>query len=163
MAYTSAGLRLSRTVGGTTTNYVWDTVGPQPVVIDDGSQYIYGNGLVEHVTASGTFYSLHDGLGSTIDLVDSNGAIVQSYEYDAFGAVRSQSGRQPTEYPPALRLGELISRGASSRGPAAPVPPLFRRCAGNRPRCAPSCHVPASKPRSRRCPRSPPDDGAGKG
>jgi RHS repeat-associated protein len=53
---------------------------------------------VEHVTASGTFYYLHDGLGSTIALVDSSGNVVQSYEYDAFGAVRSQSGNQPTEY-----------------------------------------------------------------
>jgi len=67
-------------------------------VLDDGTQYIYGAGLVSHITSSGSFYYLADGLGSTMAMVDSTGAVVQTYDYDAFGSVRSSTGTQSTEF-----------------------------------------------------------------
>jgi RHS repeat-associated protein len=38
------------------------------------------------------------GLGSTTELADNDGDVVATYEYDAFGAIRSQSGSQPNEF-----------------------------------------------------------------
>ena len=44
-AYRGDGLRDSRTTGGNTTTFTWDIAGGLPVVLDDGSQYVYGAGL----------------------------------------------------------------------------------------------------------------------
>jgi len=41
---------------------------------------------------------LHDGLGSTVGLTDEGGDVVASYGYDAFGAIRSQTGSSPNEF-----------------------------------------------------------------
>ncbi|MHB8575189.1 MAG: RHS repeat-associated core domain-containing protein [Dehalococcoidia bacterium] len=98
MTYNGDGLRTSRTSGGTTTNFVWDIAGGLPQLLDDGPQYVLGIGLVAHVTSTGTFYFLTDGLGSTLAEVNSSGAVVQSYSYDAFGAVKSSTGTQSTEF-----------------------------------------------------------------
>jgi RHS repeat-associated protein len=37
-------------------------------------------------------YRTLDGLGSTSELLDSAGAVIGSYKYDVFGAVRNHSG-----------------------------------------------------------------------
>ena len=37
-------------------------------------------------------YYLYDGLGSTTDLIDGSGTSIDSYGYDVFGAIRTQSG-----------------------------------------------------------------------
>jgi RHS repeat-associated protein len=97
-SYNGDGLRSSRTAGGTTTNFVWDMAAKLPVVLDDGTQYVYGSGLVSQVTSSGTFFLLADGLGSTVAVVDGSGNTVNTYTYDAFGAVKSSTGTQSTEY-----------------------------------------------------------------
>jgi RHS repeat-associated protein len=81
-------------VGSTTTSFVW--AGGN--VLDDGTQYVYGAGLVEHVTAGGTYWYLNDGSGSTVALVNSSGTVAQSYAYDAYGNVTSSSGSASTEY-----------------------------------------------------------------
>lgn len=97
--YDGTGLRQSRTTGGTTTSYVWDVARKTPQILDDGTaQYVYGMGRVERVTASATHYYLTDGSGSTLALVDSSGTVVQSYDYDAWGNVRSSSGTSATEF-----------------------------------------------------------------
>jgi RHS repeat-associated protein len=38
------------------------------------------------------------GLGSTTQLTGSTGAVVKTYQYDAYGSVRSQTGTQPNEF-----------------------------------------------------------------
>lgn len=63
MTYNGDGLRQTRSSGGTTTTYTWDVGQRLPVVLDDGTQYLYGIGRVARVTAGGTFYYLADGLG----------------------------------------------------------------------------------------------------
>jgi RHS repeat-associated protein len=45
-----------------------------------------------------THYYLPDGLGSTMKLVDSSGTVVNTYEYDVYGAFRSGSVPQPNQY-----------------------------------------------------------------
>lgn len=129
-AYNGDGLRTSRTVGGTTTTFVLSGGN----VVDDGTQYVYGVGLVEHVTPAGTYWYLGDGSGSTVALVSSTGTVAQSYGYDASGNVTATSGSQPTEYqydgqqtdPSGLRYlraryydpstGRLLSRDPLSLG-----------------------------------------------
>lgn len=81
-------------MGSTTTSFLWSGGN----VLDDGTQYVYGKGLVSHVTPGGTYYYLTDGSGSTVALVDSTGAVAQRYSYDAYGTVTASSGSQPTEY-----------------------------------------------------------------
>jgi len=84
-AYRGDGLRNSRTTGGVTTTFTWDVNAGLPVVLDDGNQYVYGAGLAEMVTGSGTYYYLADGLGSTMAIVDTSGTVQKSYTYDVYG------------------------------------------------------------------------------
>jgi RHS repeat-associated protein len=54
-AYNGDGLRMSKTVSGTTTRFTWDVSGPIPLLISDGAiQYLYGPGgqLVEQVAGT---------------------------------------------------------------------------------------------------------------
>jgi RHS repeat-associated protein len=83
--YRGDGLRNSRTTGGVTTGFTWDVNRGLPVVLDDGNQYVYGAGLASMVTGTGTYYYLADGLGSTMAIVDSSGAVQKSYTYDVYG------------------------------------------------------------------------------
>ena len=96
-AYRGDGLRNSRTTGGVTTTFTWDIAGGLPVVLHDGSQYVYGAGLVCHSGAN-TDYYLADGLGSTMKTVDASGAVVNGYAYD--------NANRPTSmtYPGLARL-----------------------------------------------------------
>jgi uncharacterized protein RhaS with RHS repeats len=50
------------------------------------------------VSGSGTVYYLTDGLGSTMALTDASGSVVNTYEYDVFGAIRSSTGSQANEF-----------------------------------------------------------------
>jgi RHS repeat-associated protein len=85
-----------------TTTSAWDIAGGLPVELyDGGPNYVGarpersrgGIGRVSEVADDGaTYYYLPDALGSTMALCDASGNIVNSHEYDAFGAVRSSSG-----------------------------------------------------------------------
>ena len=99
-AYNGDGLRDSRTVGEDTVTFTWHVVRSVPQVIDDGSlSYVYGLGRIAQVAADDTtYYYLSDGLGSTMALTDADGDVVNTYEYDVFGAVRAQTGSQPNEF-----------------------------------------------------------------
>ncbi len=65
-----------------------------PVILQDGSSsYVYGLGLISSTDAGGSQTYYHtDGLGSTRALTDGTGSTVATYEYDAFGAIRNQTG-----------------------------------------------------------------------
>ncbi|HLF79433.1 MAG TPA: DUF6531 domain-containing protein [Dehalococcoidia bacterium] len=99
-AYNGDGLRNSRTVGGNTTTFTWDVVPSVPQVLDDGAfKYVYGLERIGEVgPGATTHYYLPDGLGSTMALVDASGTVVKTYNYDVFGAVRSQTGSQANEF-----------------------------------------------------------------
>jgi RHS repeat-associated protein len=45
-----------------------------------------------------TFYYLTDGLGSTLALADDQGDVVNTYDYDVFGALRDSSGSQANDF-----------------------------------------------------------------
>jgi RHS repeat-associated protein len=84
-AYRGDGLRDSRTVGMTTTTFTWDINSGLPVVLDDGSQYLYGAGLSAMKQSGDWFYYLADGLGSTMAIVDADGDVENGYTYDVYG------------------------------------------------------------------------------
>jgi len=93
-AYNGGGLRTSRTIASTTVDYVWDLNASLPVVLEDSdaNRYVYGLDLLTRINASDEEWYLADGLGSTTGLADAAGDVTGAYTYDAFGAVRSQSG-----------------------------------------------------------------------
>jgi len=106
-AYSADGRRLKRVSGGTTTYFGNDPVSP--------SRY---DDTVEEYTSTGTktatylhgiivdellgykttvWYSYHrDALGSVTRLTDSSGMTISTYRYDAFGAIRAQTGSSNT-------------------------------------------------------------------
>jgi len=93
--YNGAGVRTSRTVGGTTIGYTWDLTGSLPNVLQDsnGNKYVYGLDLISQTDSSAAQqYFLYDGLGSTTGISNGTGSVTGTYAYDAFGAVRSQTG-----------------------------------------------------------------------
>jgi YD repeat-containing protein len=91
-AYRGDGLRNSRTTGANTTAFTWDVNAGLPVVLDDGTQYVFGAGLISRVVGTNTYYYLADGLGSTMKAIDVSGNVVNGYEYDVYGQVKSGSG-----------------------------------------------------------------------
>jgi RHS repeat-associated protein len=98
-AYRGDGLRDSRTVGISTTTFTWDIAAGIPVVLDDGSRYIYGaHGLIAQVEGSDWYYFLSDGLGSTMAITDDVGTVVRDYTYDVYGEVTGGSGTVDSEF-----------------------------------------------------------------
>ncbi|MFQ6019243.1 MAG: RHS repeat protein, partial [Dehalococcoidia bacterium] len=98
--YNGDGLRMSHTVGATTTSYNWDVASGLPVVLQDGTNtYVYGLDLISATDGGGAqTYFLYDGLGSTTDLTDGSGSVIAGYAYDIFGAIRSQTGTGDTGF-----------------------------------------------------------------
>jgi RHS repeat-associated protein len=87
-AYNGDGLRMSKTVSGTTTQQAWDTAEGVPLLLVDGTtDYVYGPGglPLEQVSSSGTLFYYQDQLGSTRALASVTGTVVAAYTYDAYG------------------------------------------------------------------------------
>jgi RHS repeat-associated protein len=93
-AYDGNGNRVSATTGGTATSYLWDDSSGLPTLVDDGTNaYLSADGLQAAIDGSGTTsYALDDALGSVRGLTDASGSLIESTDYDVFGAVRSQTG-----------------------------------------------------------------------
>jgi len=96
-AYNGDGVRISKTVDETTTDYVLDLAATLPVVISDtDAVYLYGLDIIAQQQAERHYY-VHDGLGSVRQLVDSTGDLATSYAYDPFG-VPLAGGTMPNPY-----------------------------------------------------------------
>ena len=91
--YDAFGRRMSKTINGTTTQFVYDGLNPvqelngaSPPVAT--ANMLTGLGIDEYfqrVDSSGTRSYLTDMLGSTLALADSGGALDTTYTYDPFG------------------------------------------------------------------------------
>ena len=81
-------LDLASTVGMNTTTFTWDVNAGLPVVLYDGSYYLYGFGLEAMEQSRDWYYVLADGLGSTMAIIDYAGAVQNSYTYDVYGEAR---------------------------------------------------------------------------
>lgn len=92
-AYDGDGKRTSKTVGSTTTSYVYDANRSLPVLLEDGSRrYVWGLGLAYEVEASAALVYHVDGLGSVRAITNASKAVVQTYETDEFGVPITASG-----------------------------------------------------------------------
>jgi RHS repeat-associated protein len=110
-AYNGVGLRTSKTVSGTAEAFVWEVADGLPLLIGDGTtSYVSGPGglPLEQINGSTVLYYQQDQLGSTRAITDSTGAVAESYTYDAYGNISSQSGSvsNPFLYSGEYRDGE---------------------------------------------------------
>ena len=95
--YDALGRRVSATVSGTTTPYLYDGLNAAMV---STSQIIAGSGLDEiysQISTSGTTSFLPDGVNSTAALTNSSAAITKSYLYSPYGD-SAGSGTASTAY-----------------------------------------------------------------
>ncbi len=96
-AYDGNGLRTSKTVSGTTSDFVYDTTTATPTVLTDGTNaYLYGPAgePIEQINIStGTVYWLHtDQQGSVRAITNSAGTVVGTATYSPYGAVQATTG-----------------------------------------------------------------------
>jgi RHS repeat-associated protein len=108
--YDGDGNRVSKTVGGVTTNYLVDTNNPTGYaqVVEEivGGQvqrvYTYGNALVsQRQLVGGNWVTSHygyDGSENVRYLTDSAGAVTDTFDYDAFGNLIGRTGTTPNNY-----------------------------------------------------------------
>jgi RHS repeat-associated protein len=93
--YDALGRRTTRTSNNQTTNFIYD--GKDVVVDKQGNNevdYVNGLGMDDKLKISDKYF-LTDHLGSTIGLTNSNGSLVESQKYEAFGKA---SGSLSTRY-----------------------------------------------------------------
>ena len=102
--YDGDGRRASKSINGTATQYIYDTIAGLAYVLSEKTGisttlYTYGTDLVA-LTAPDTTQSYYhyDGLGSTRALSNGSGQVTVRYSYDAFGAVRTSSGTASTSF-----------------------------------------------------------------
>jgi RHS repeat-associated protein len=103
-AYNGDGLRMSKTVSGTTTAFAWDQSGTLPLLLAGGTNYyIYGPGgqPIEQISGSTATYLHADQQGSTRLLTDATGNVVGTYTYGPYGNTTSHTGTAMT----ALQYG----------------------------------------------------------
>ena len=89
-AYDGDGLRMKKTLSGSSEAFVWDTAEGLPLIIQDGStSYVSGPGglPLEQISGTTVFYYHQDQLGNTRALTDSSGATAATYSYDPYGNV----------------------------------------------------------------------------
>ena len=99
------GNRVAKTVNGVTTHYLVDTnnlTGYAQVVeeLQSGAvvkQFTYGLDLISQRSGGVSFYG-YDGQGSVRYLTGANGAITDTYDYDAFGNLIARTGNTDNEY-----------------------------------------------------------------
>jgi len=102
--YDADGNRTSASNTGTTTSYVVDTSLAYASVVEEYSgasttpsaRYDYGDDLVRMDRGSGVYYYIYDGLGSTRQLVNTSGAVTDTWGYSAFGELASRTSTQTT-------------------------------------------------------------------
>ncbi len=83
-----------------TTTATRDMATGLPVILQDGTYtYVYGLGMIYWVDGSGNVtYRLTDGLGSTVALCNGSGTVTDSWTYDVFGAVKTHTGTNGSEF-----------------------------------------------------------------
>jgi RHS repeat-associated protein/uncharacterized repeat protein (TIGR01451 family) len=110
IVYDGDGSRASKTAGGVTTRYLVDDLSPSGYsqVVEElvagtvQRTYTYGNHLISQSQQRNgswqvSFYG-HDAHGNVRFLTDGNGAVTNTYAYDAFGILTSSTGTTPNNY-----------------------------------------------------------------
>jgi RHS repeat-associated protein len=106
--YDAMGRRMSKTIAGSTTQFLYDRLNPVQEL--DGASppnvtanVLTGLGIDEYFSrtdSSGAMSFLRDALGSTVALTDSTGALGTQYTYQPFGAttVSGPANANPYQY-----------------------------------------------------------------
>jgi RHS repeat-associated protein len=101
-SYNGDGLRISKTVGGVTTPFAYDTAQELPLLLTEGdTSYIYGpSGTpIERISGDGIPTYLHaDQLGSIRLLTDANGRISGQVSYTPYGRATATGDSSPFRY-----------------------------------------------------------------
>ncbi|MBF0532545.1 MAG: RHS repeat protein [Candidatus Omnitrophica bacterium] len=92
-AFDAFGRRLSKTVNGTTTYFIYngdDIIEERNATGELLRDYVHGPGVDEVLTMSttqptATYYYFRDGLGSTSEILNGNGNLAESYDYASYG------------------------------------------------------------------------------
>jgi RHS repeat-associated protein len=91
--YDGDGVRVGASLDGNQASYLVDTQDGLPVLVDDGSKaYLHADGVLSEVGTSGATQLLGDALGSVRGLADTNGTLIGSRSYEAFGVPRTTIG-----------------------------------------------------------------------
>ncbi len=93
--YDAEGLRARKVTSETTKNYYYDNSG-RIVAEANGqgqvtAQNIWGNKILARKIGSNMYYYLTNGHGDVVQIVDENGNIVNSYNYDEWGNILNQT------------------------------------------------------------------------
>jgi RHS repeat-associated protein len=94
-AYNGDGLRMSKTVGGTTTQQTWDVAEGLPLLLQDGATaYVTGPGglPIEQVSGGTVSYFHQDQLDSIRAVTDGTGNVTTTLTYDAYGNLSASTG-----------------------------------------------------------------------
>ena len=110
-AYNGDHLRMSKTVSGTTSQFLWDVASAVPLLLKDGSTaYVYGPGglPMEQINGSTVLWLHHDQLGSTRLVTDTTGASQATYAFDPYGNITASTGTitNPMRFAGQYRDGE---------------------------------------------------------
>jgi RHS repeat-associated protein len=105
-AYDGNGNRVSKMVGGTTTQYLVTEINPtgySQVVeeLQNGSvvkKFAYGSDLISQTVGGMTHFYGYDGHGNERFLTDGLGAVTDTYDYDAFGSAIHSTGNTDNPY-----------------------------------------------------------------
>lgn len=95
-SYDPTGMRFKKTTPTTTTRYIYDKAG-RVIAEEDGSnqgmQYIWGPDrlLIKKDNAGQKYYYIYNGHGDVVQILDTAGNIVNSYEYDEWGNILNQT------------------------------------------------------------------------
>jgi len=89
--YRADGLRNSKETSAGKTTHLWD--GANIVADLNGgvlaARYVRGIGLLMSDSSAGQRFYLYNGHGDVVQLANTSGAVVKSYDYDAFGVERN--------------------------------------------------------------------------
>ncbi len=102
--YNHSGIRSSKTESGVTTEFVVDHNRDYAQVLEEVENdtaavfYSYGHDLLNQERDNTISFYHYDGLGSTRALSDELGELTDSYDYEAFGEVLSQTGSTVNDY-----------------------------------------------------------------
>jgi RHS repeat-associated protein len=100
-SYDGDGLTATQTESGTTATFCWNDASTPGLLTDGTSTYLYGPGglPIEQASAAGTFWFVHDQVGSTLVLLASGGTIAGGYSYTPYGlATHTGTATTPLQY-----------------------------------------------------------------
>lgn len=112
--YDPLGRRIEKNAAGVTTRYLYDN---DNVLLEQAgsapfsARYTYGPRVDEPLiveSGGASYYYLADGNGNIVDLTNGGGAVIQAYDLDSFGNLRSSTGTSAAIQNPYLFAGRTF-------------------------------------------------------